>query len=434
MNIQKILSLGVILMIFSGCTSDDDDIPKENRVSVLPEKLALMPSLSGEQPVISQVVMNSDWLQAGGLPFRDLGNLMGNSKLTQKWTADVGDIVNDTMEAVAQPVVSGGYIYVLNADAELICLEVKNGKEIWRKNLVPDDEEDVNPRGGGIATEGEFVFVTTGTGMVYGLSATDGKVIWKIDNRIPFGNSPTLSNGRLYVIDRDNRLQVIDAVSGKPLWDYRALPEPASYPRIAAASVVGNVIIAPFTSGEIVALDDTSAKPAWGRNIVGGGLDVRSGKFNTISAHPVISDQMVFVSVPSGMLGALRGSDGNIVWSEEIALERTPLAVGDTLYAIDMSSRMIAMRKTDGKIFYVTQLPDYGDEDDKEDPIRWSSPLMLDGTLISFSNRGAMISLDPRTGKIIKSQKAPSTSIDPVVAGGVLYIVGRDGTLYAYGE
>ena len=427
---KKILCLLGMVAALASCASSDDEGPVGERVAVLPEHSDIQVTLAGQKPFIPDPIMNSDWGQAGGLAFRDVGNLVGPEKLTIKWKTDIGDVIDGTSESIAQPVIFAGQIYVMTANLELVALKTEDGSELWRKSLSQD--EDVNSRGGGIVAEGGFVFVTTGTGLIYGLSAKDGKELWKVDNRVPFANAPTLFNGKLYVIDRDNRLQVFDALSGRSLWDYRALPEVASYPYVASPSVIGDVIIAPFTSGEIVAIDGKSAKAAWGRNIIGSSLDASAGKFNTIAAHPVISQQKVFVSVPSGLLVALGGANGKIIWQHEVALDRTPLSAGNALFAIDTKDRLIAFRKDDGGIYYISQLPSYEDPEDKEGPISWGAPLMVDNKLVLFSDIGMAVQLDPMTGKIIEQTSAASTHIDPSIAKGVLYMLAKNGTLYAY--
>jgi outer membrane protein assembly factor BamB len=279
-----------------------------------------------------------------------------------------------------------------------------------------------------------MVFAVTGTGEIIGMNASDGKIKWKIDNRIPISAAPTLSEGVLYITDRDNRLQAIDAESGRVLWDYRALPESVAYPRVASASVLGSVVIAPFTSGEVVAISAATSKAAWGKNVIGFDVDSQSGKFNTIIANPVIADKRVFVSAPTGTLLALDGATGQIAWDKNIALDATPLSAGDTLYMVDMKGRFISLRKSDGGIFYIKQLPHYEDTDEKTDIIRWSSPLMIDGNIITLSSHGRAYIIQPQTGKILHKYDTPKTWVDVSVSGGILYVLGANGKLYAYGS
>ncbi|MEM6603778.1 MAG: PQQ-binding-like beta-propeller repeat protein [Pseudomonadota bacterium] len=431
--LRACLALSFCYLLIS-CSGDDDELPQEGRIAVLPKANQLQPDLVGQSPTIPTAVVNSDWGQVGGLPFRDIGNIVGPETLQKKWSVDVGTVSSSTYEAVSQPVISAGQVYVLNADAELYAVNAETGKILWEKALVPESEEDVNPRGGGVAAEGGYIFVTTGMGIIFALNASDGDIVWQIDNRVPFDAAPTLFDGRLYVIDRDNRLQAFDALSGRTLWDYRALPEPAAFPRVASASVVGDVVIAPFTSGELVAIDARTAKAAWQRNIVGASLKERSGKFNTIAAHPVISKRSIFASVPSGLFVALNGANGRVLWEREISAERTPLTAADTVYAIDTDARLIAMRKSDGKIYYITQLPAYEDIEDKEDPITWNAPLMIEGKLLLFSDRGYFAKIDAASGDIITlSEDMPETAVDASISNKMVYVLGKNGRLYAYG-
>lgn len=425
-----ILSI-VCSLLLASCSDPDKDIPKENRIPLLPQKETLSVNLK-ENPTLSAPVLNSDWKQVGGLSFKDLGNLAGNTNLKEKWSVSIGDVSDDTMETIAQPVISGGHILVLNAEGEVVCVNSQTGKIIWERSLIDDNEDDANPRGGGIAIEGDIAVVTTGMGMIFGLSLEDGKIRWRIDNRVPFTAAPTVSDGMAYVIDRDNRLQALEAQTGKSLWDYRALPEVVSYPKVASPSVISGVVIAPFTSGEIVAIDAKTSKAAWGRNIVGSGLDAQAGKFNTISAQPVIAGRHIFVGVPSGMFAAFDGSSGKEIWHQELSVESTPLSAGNALYVVDMSARLIAFEKDTGRIFFITQLPQYEDKDDKDTVISWHSPLMLDGKLLLTSYNGYAYSVDGVSGEILSKKEISEVWSDPIVAGGVVYLLDKGGRLKAF--
>lgn len=81
----------------------------------------------------------------------------------------------------SSPTVADGMVYCLGATGDLVCLKADSGKEVWRKNLVKDF-------GGGIPSwgysesvliDGEHLVCTPGkgTGMVK-MEAKTGKVVW----------------------------------------------------------------------------------------------------------------------------------------------------------------------------------------------------------------------------------------------------------------
>ena len=59
-------------------------------------------------------------------------------------------------------------------------------------------------------------------------------------------------------------------------------------------------------------------------------------------------------------------------------------------------------------------------------------PLMVNNKLFIFSNSELAVQIDPQTGEIIKKFEIESTYIDPFIAKGVLYMLAKNGTLYAF--
>jgi len=57
---------------------------------------------------------------------------------------------------------------------------------------------------------------------------------------------------------------------------------------------------------------------------------------------------------------------------------------------------------------------------------------MVNNKIIIFSDSEMAVQVDPLTGKIIKEFETASTHIDPSIAKGVLYMLGKNGTLYAF--
>ncbi len=433
LRVGGVFALALFTLI--GCANDDDDIPKKNRISVLPDVKPIMAETDPnvEAPQLTAPVRNPDWTHSGGNAIKNVGNLIGPESLKPRWQTYIGKTYDETSEVTAQPVIYAGTIYAMNADGEVIYLDAKTGKEKKRISLSPQDDDEVNIRGGGFTVGEGLLFAATGVGGLHALDLNTGEVKWALNIRVSISAPPAYSNGKLYLIDRENRLQVFQAETGQALWDYRALPSATARERTASLAISGNVIIAPFTSGEVLAFDENIRRPAWGHNILGSGLFGNFSKFNAPSADPVIAEGFVFLTSPAGITVGIDGSTGKIVWQKQIAGSVTPVVIGSALYMIDDSSNLIGLQKDTGKVFFVTQLKAYEDQEEKKNPIFWQGPLMMNNRLFAVSSAGEAVFVDPVTGKIEKTdQDAPKTSVSPAIADGSLYILSRDGYVYAY--
>jgi outer membrane protein assembly factor BamB len=69
-----------------------------------------------------------------------------------------------------------------------------------------------------IASDG-LIFVATARGL-YALDAATGAVAWRFNTELPLGNSPTVSNGVVYVGGYDRKLHALRAADGAHLWSF----------------------------------------------------------------------------------------------------------------------------------------------------------------------------------------------------------------------
>jgi outer membrane protein assembly factor BamB len=172
------------------------------------------------------------------------------------WSAKLGKVGNPKQEpnypaARSMPTVSGDHLYALGSDGDLVCLEVKGGKEVWRKNF----RSDFGGKPGEWAyaesplIDGDTLICTPGgkEATLVGLNKKTGAVIWKC--AVPEGDDAAYScivpaeigGVKQYVQFVANALIGVESKTGKLLWRYEksAKGSPA-------------VIITPLIDGDLI--------------------------------------------------------------------------------------------------------------------------------------------------------------------------------------
>ncbi|MDT9191307.1 MAG: PQQ-like beta-propeller repeat protein, partial [Limnospira sp. PMC 894.15] len=84
--------------------------------------------------------------------------------------------------------------------------------------------------------------------------ASNGEEIWRETALTPFLAAPTVADGRVYSITHENELIAFSAESGSVQWTHRAIADSARILTAPSVAVQGDVVVAPFSSGEVVAL------------------------------------------------------------------------------------------------------------------------------------------------------------------------------------
>jgi outer membrane protein assembly factor BamB len=404
------------------------------RISVLPKAASIEadPKLAGVQVILPKPTVNPEWPQPGGYADNAMHHLSAAGKLDEDWNSGIGSGSSTSTRLTASPVVADGKVFVLDSEVRVSAYNAKNGDRLWRVDLTPDDEDSEEGFGGGVAFDNGHLFVSTGFGFVSALDASNGKEIWRRTATVPFRAAPVVNGGRVFVATQENQLLALAEDDGRVLWDHRGIAESAGILGSNSVAVSGDVVVVPYTSGELFALNVRNGKPAWSDTLArSGGLTPLSALAD-ISGRPVIDRGLVFANSHAGRLVAIDIRTGERVWTIDVGGTQRPWVAGDYLYVITDDAQVLCVRRADGRVRWIHQLDAYRNVKARKGSISWSGPVLVSDRLLILSSEGFALSMSPYTGDVLGQVDIPDKAfIAPVVADNKVYILTDDGTLTA---
>jgi outer membrane protein assembly factor BamB len=286
------------------------------------------------------------------------------------------------------PTVVGDRLYALGASGDLVCLQVSNGKALWRKNLVRDFG-GVVPRWGYAESplvDGNRVIVTPGgrAATLVALDRTSGALNWKA--QVPQGDG-------------------------------------AGYASAVATNAGGRRQYVQFLAGGVVGVAAADGRFLWRYN-------APSTRFGINCSAPIVQDNFVFAAAgynTGGGLARLATAPGGGMTATQVYFTRDMrnhhggmVLVNGYLYGFDESN--------------LTCL------DFKTGAVKWSnrsvgkgSVTYADGRLYARSERGpvALVEATPRSymekGRFEQPDRSGKTTWPyPVIASGRLYLRDHD--------
>jgi outer membrane protein assembly factor BamB len=273
-----------------------------------------------------------------------------------------------------------------------------------------------------LAVDKNSVYFGGGDGFLYCVNLENGRVVWRYEVRNPVLSRPTLSGGRLFVTTTDDTIYAFDAGTGKWLWHYRRRSAQSSTILGASSPLVdGNEVIAGLSDGFLVALSVEEGQLKWERKLH------QPGKFVDVDAHPILDNGLLYVPSYDGALYALKRQGGDVVWRFDAGGSKTVGLDGGRVFLPSSDGNIYALQKNNAKVLWKFEL-------DKGVPTRL---VVTDRYVIAGSSFQYLYVIDKETGKGVYrfnvgygSGFSGSPAFDPATQR--LYMLSQIGNLYSF--
>ncbi len=126
----------------------------------------------------------------------------------ERWTRPLSELGGGFVDADADPVLSGGRLFVASYSDGLFALDPRDGQIIWQKNL---------PSVTSLAVFEDKVIVGSGDGYLWALRQDDAKLVYRTKLAAGFVSRMQVREGLVVFGGGDSGLVVLDARDGKPL-------------------------------------------------------------------------------------------------------------------------------------------------------------------------------------------------------------------------
>jgi outer membrane protein assembly factor BamB len=413
---------------------DPERAPDDERVSILSFEQSLQADAdrAGEPVVLPTAYRNTIWAQPDGYPTHAMQHTQASGNLDILFRRNFGQGSNRSSRINARPIYADGRIYAMDGRGHVYALDPEDGSQIWQADLRSDFRRDRTTFGGGLAFDGGRVFAHNGNRFLAALDAATGNEIWRADSLTPFHSAPTAVNGMVFVSTDDNELYAIEQGNGEIAWNHQGIAEPARLLTSPSVAVLGETIIAPYASGEIVALRIQNGNPIWNDALTRTGGLTPISAINDVAGSPVIVDDFVYAMSHSGILAAFDLRTGERLWTQPAGGLHAPWVAGDFIFLVTTDGEVVCVERADGTIRWITQLQQFESERRRRDRIAWSGPVLAGGRLVLTGSHGAAVILSASDGTIQRQVNLRDpVYVAPIIVNETIYVVTDEARLIA---
>lgn len=425
-------------LLLAGCAEREVRLPGarlDARAIGSPDGPAVVePVATGTALSLPGMRANAEWTHRASGPAHSSGHVTLNGGLRPLFAVPIGQPSGKRHRISADPIIAGGRIFTLDSHATVTATGL-NGGRAWSRDLTPAGERSNSASGGGVAYEGGRVFVSTGYGELVGLDAASGQIIWRQRVDVPVGGAPAVQNGVVYVTNRSATGFAVRASDGKLLWQISGIPQPTGVTGVASPAVEGDLVIFPFSSGQLLAVDRETGIERWTAQVAGNRAGRAVSYIRDMTGEPVVAGGRVYAGTSSGRIAAFERDTGMQLWSAREGAASPVLPVGNAVFAVNDQNQLVRLDAQTGGLVWARNLPWYQDSRVKKQDRIYAQygPILAGGRLIVTSSDGVIRLFDPASGRELGQVAIPGGAASgPSVAGGTLYVTGRDGKLYAF--
>ncbi|NBB53355.1 PQQ-binding-like beta-propeller repeat protein [Rhizobium sp. CRIBSB] len=419
------------------------------RISVLEFEQQLAPSaaLSGRDFFLPGPQAAVSWSSPGGNAENSTEHVIAAPEFTVAWRRRVGAGSGKTRQVMSPVVADNGKVFVMDGEARVSAVDAATGQVLWDTDVRPEGRER-GGFGGGLAVGGGKVFVASGYRSMTALDVETGAVLWTSAVDAPLHGAPTLSASRVYVIDVDNQLIAFNVNTGQQDWSYRGIVEPARIMRASSPAVTGDTVIAPFSSGEVIAVRASTGQGLWQQTLSRTSRTSALSEIRDIVGRPVVNRGVVYAISHAGVLSAMDARTGEPVWrgpnnsplTLPVAGVNAPLPSGDVVYVVSKTGTLTVINRQTGQVYWTRDLNEgrvrqeggfLGFFDRTVRPI-WSGPILASNRLVLVNSEGEAVAFNPKTGELLTTLRLGGPAyIAPSAYNGLLYVLTDDGDLVA---
>lgn len=168
---------------------------------------------------------------------------------SRKWYRLFAD---EGIQAGVQPIVAGGRVYIGTLAGRLHAIDADNGKDLWVYDAGAPILHGACAGGGKI-----FVGATNG---LHAIKAADGSKAWNLEKSLGMWNAPLIAGNVVIAGFRDGQLIALNAETGERVWSTQLGGALLSSPALDAKS---NRIYVGCEDMHVYAVDLGSGKQAW---------------------------------------------------------------------------------------------------------------------------------------------------------------------------
>lgn len=329
------------------------------------------------------------------------------------WTVGIGK----SGDIPLAPAVVDSRVYAASADGEIACLDVADGKLIWKIKAGTELTA-------GVGTDGKVLVVAATDGVILAFDAADGKPLWKAQASTEVLSPPALGSGVVVIRSMDNRIAAYDLESGNRRWFVQRTAPALALRASPGILMHDGVAYVALPAGRLLALAAQTGAPRWDAPIAEPRGATELERVADVSGMPALMGREICAASYQGRLACVDAGNGSVRWARELSADVGPGLDQRYVFASDERGDLQAFSRDSGSSLW------------RNTSLSWrglSSPVSFGRAVVVGDRQGYLHFFSREEGTLLARVQTDGSAIraTPVVAGSTLIVQSQNGSLLA---
>jgi len=311
--------------------------------------------------------------------------------------------------------VNGNTVAVASSDGAVGAFDTRTGAELWRTNVGAQIAA-------GVGSDGRFAAVVTRGNELIVLEA--GREVWR--QKIPAQGftAPLVAGGRVFLLAADRSVTAFDAQSGRKLWTQQRPGESLVLRQAGVLLAVGDTLVVGLV-GRLVGINPSNGAIRWESPIASprGTNDIE--RLVDLVGRVSRDGDVVCARAFQAAVGCVDAARGTLLWTKP-AIGYVGVHGDDKyVFGAEGDGKLVAWKRVDGERVWVSERLRYR---------KLTAPLVVGRSVAVGDDTGLVHLLSREDGSALTRVSTDGSAVvaAPVLAGGTLVVVTRNGGVFGF--